>query len=490
MKKFKGMIDKKIIAIIIAVLVIGIGAYVFSQKGGLGAVSPKLKILNGIMGITDEYIKTLNDFTPEIGVEELYQKYEKDMTYTTEIDLNTDHFKMMGMDKAGLKILTKSNPKEKQMQADMGLKVGNIIGADISLIGAGDEYFVNIPSVYSKALKVNGKTIGEDLNNSVFKEMSPEFATEIEKYKDLQFDPYSIAYTREDIKKEYLAYVKEELSAFEKNLNVEKVDTDSKFVEKMKEFGAEKAETEQYNLKVKSEYLKPLLIKSLEYSNFRQIKAMKSEYLKEQYSKVFEEAKKDIENENFPEEVEMKVIMEKDKIIAFDFKPEENKDLTIYLLGEKNTTDKVVFNGKDEVKELSVISELKTAEDKNEISVKMDGEFDLIMTYMPKDMSMTGSLDTKGNNIMTMVGKYENVTKGSAFDFILDKLEIKDDSQSIVLNGKLKYDSAKPMIEKPAESVEILKVTKEEFEQISQEVMTNVQTNYGPLMMLMMGGGF
>ena len=488
MKKFKGMIDKKIIATIVAVLVLGIGAYAFSQKGGGISSNPKSKILNGVMGITDEYIKTLNDFTPEIGVEELYKKYEKDTTYTMDMDLNTEHFKMMGMDKVGFKLLTKSNPKEKQMQADMGVKVGNIIGADISIIGAGDEYFVNIPSIYSKAFKVNGKTIGEDLNNSVFKEMSPEFATEIEKYKDLQFDPYAIAYTREDIKKEYLAYVKEELSAFEKNLNVEKVDTDAKILEKMKELGSEKSEMEQFNLKVKSEYLKPLLIKSLEYSNFRQIKAIKAENLKQEYSKFFEEAKKDIENQSFPEEVGMTVVMEKEKIVAFNFKGEENQDITIYLLGNKNTTDKVVINTITD-KEYTLISQLKTAEDKNELSINMDEEFALIMTYMPKDMSMTGKLDTNGNNIMTIDGKYENVTKGSSFDFVLDKLEIKDTAQSIVLNGKLKYDSAKPSIEKPADSVEILKVTKEEFEQISQEVMTNVQTNYSPLIMLMMGSG-
>lgn len=486
MKKFKGAVSKKLLAIVGAVAIVGSGL-AFSQKGFFFGLNDKSKVMNAIVGIADEYTNTLDDFTPEIGLKELQENFEKNMKSSVELNLNTQALKPLGIETAELRIGNKADIKSKQAMFNIDMKAGKVLDANINIINNGNEYFLFVPTIHQKAFKVNGLTLGEDLNNSIFKDFSPESAEQIEKLKDLKLDPYSVALTDEAIKKEYLNFVKNELSDFVKNLNVEKVETSEKVTAKMAELNIENNNTQQYDVKIKSEYLKPLLLKSIEYSFDRQLKVLKSEYIEQEYAKSLENTKQDIQEKEWPEEIVLNVVLKNDKAFAINYKGEDNKSLELYLLGEKNTTDKIFINAID-TEEHIITSELKKSDDKNELEIKIDKNMNILSSYVPSTMSSITNINSDGEEVLSIVGKYENVKKGSAFDFIMDKLQIKDGNNTLYFAGSLKYDLSDILFETPQESIEILKVSKEEFESISQEVISNIEKNYSAIGYFIMGG--
>lgn len=485
MRKFKGIVAKKLLIIVAVILIfLGAGMFIFSQKG---SSNPKQKIALSILGLYDEYVKTLNDFVPELGVDKIYQKYEKDAISNVELNLDTNNFAGSGIDKAGISLVAKSDPKAKKMQMDFGVKVGNMIGADLSLVGDGDNYYLNIPTIYDKAFVVNGKTLGKDLVQSKLKEYMSE--DDIEQLKDLEIDLYSVSYTKEEIMKDYFEYTKKEMEEFEKNISIEKVDVDSKILDKAKSLGLKNDKLEQLNFELKAQEIKPIMEKSLEFFAKRSMSVFKNSYIQKEMEESLEDMKSYISESNG--KIDVKAFMEKDKLRILELEGEYEETITLYLLGEKNTTDKIIIHAvNDGYDEGAVLIELKKSNDKNEmvldITSNTDDKILVSSVYNPKDNTIKSNINFNEDEMLTMDMKLTDIKKGKSYTMDITSLKLKDTgiSDTLELKGSMKFNNEKPNIEKPKESVEILKSTKEEFEKIVEVIEKNVKDNYGPLLFM------
>lgn len=482
MKKTLGMANTKVLAIIGAILVIAGIAFFATSKGG--ATTPMGKLEKAIADLPVEFEKTSEDFSPGFDIAKMNKKIEEDGIYSMDLNLNTDYLKAIGIDKAGVQISQKNLPKDKKTQLNLSVSVGNMLAANLDFTSIDKELYLNIPSVYEKAFKFDLSTIGADLQNDIIKEETGE---DISALKDLKVDLYAVPSTAKAMKDEYFTYVKSEFEALKNNAVVETGDLDTKLADSVKGYNSSRSDLEQLNIQVKSQDVKAFLKKSIDYYEDLQSRQITGMDLSEVQAQ-FDDLKQQIDDEELPEVFTIKALLSKDnKLVLLAFDVEEDSNLNLFFVGEKNTTDHIVLTAVNEEDKIDVIEfKMSTGEKENEIKVNtFDDMVKISAIYGKDEKSLNMDIDTSEDMSLKLQGKYEDVKPGVGYNFVIDSLKADYAGQAIDFKGNILFSLETPTIEAPKDSVEILKVDKDELDKIMEKVEENVKNNYGFLLSMM-----
>lgn len=487
MKKFLGAISTKTLAVIgVALIIIGGGFFALNTKV---SSDPLSRVILSISNLKDEFTKTADDFTPGLDLKKMQDKIYKDGISTTEFNLNTTYFSNMGVDKAGIQITASNIPKDLKSEFDLNVSVGNLAAVNAKFTSIGNILYANIPSLYEKAIKLNLQSLGEDLQNEGISKLTGQDFSE---YKNLSINLSSTPTTLADLEKDYTKFVSPEFEALKTNASIEKVDIDSKLNDKLKSLGSTKTDLEQFDIKVKSEDVKNLLLKSIDYYDNlqkKQISGIDLGEISSEKNELKESINSAFDTTQVPE-FSISAILSKDKLLALSINVEENSKLNLYFAGEKNTTDKVLFESIDNGESMDFLNFAMKTGDENTLDITIIDEelFKYTSTYKNSDKTLSASLVTEDLSL-DLEGKYDDVKAGTSYNFVIDKLAISS-YDTIDFTGNVKISTEQTNIAAPSESVEVFKASEEELNDIIQAITQNAQANYGPLMMMFLGGGF
>lgn len=189
-----------------------------------------------------------------------------------------------------------------------------------------------------------------------------------------------------------------------------------------------------------------------------------------------------------PEVFTIKALLSKDnKLVLLAFDVEEDSNLNLFFVGEKNTTDHIVVTAVNEEDKIDVIEfKMSTGEKENEIKVNtFDDMVKISAIYGKDEKSLNMDIDTSEDMSLKLQGKYEDVKPGVGYNFVIDSLKADYAGQAIDFKGNILFSLETPTIEVPKDSVEILKVDKDELDKIMEKVEENVKNNYGFLLSMM-----
>lgn len=458
---------KFIVLAMAIVLVFCVGVYYSLSK------NPKITVIKAFLETKDEFTNTLNDFTPTAKVGDMISKYSKDGV--SDMSMEFGVYPDSGETSiANLSICSKNNPLNKQ--SALGIKFdsnGFNIDADFAVID--NDIYLKAPTIYENPIKIQAKTLGKDIANSQLKSMTDT----LPELKELSFDFFAEPVTQEQMQKGFLKFAKPEIDALQKNMTVDTLKNDHSFKENAnKIFDGKKLSF--YTVTVKNEDVVNLTNKMQEYA-----KKISDDKYKGLETEVVSNIKYD---EKSGEYYTMYVAIDDKKRLVGAETNNEKSNFSLFLAGEKNTTDKIALDFVESENELKNIEiEFANNGEKHDLSVsaKVDNKPQkkyIEFSHDGKKASLTAYVEERQTCDMNI----SDVKSGKSFTCDFANLPATVSGMGkLNISGKLQFSVETPEIKQPENAQEVLKFNEKQYQDFSEQVALNLQKNYGPLMALL-----
>lgn len=488
-KMGKGKIG--IIIAIVLVLAAGVAAYATGMiGGGSGVGGDKGKVLSSIAGVIDESYDFSEAALPGVGFKEIGKKMlDGNINIEMDAKLKSDEMETMGMPSVSYDFNLYSNSKDKRAEFGIGVNLADVVdlGGTVSIIDK--EAYLSLPFASDKSFKVNLETLGADIAAN---EMFIQSGGNGDEVKNISIDLFSKPSSINEYIADYKTKAKVEIDEFVETLQVDKA-AEELVVEG---YEGERALT-TYDVVIDGNATKKLMDKTADYISETIIEKMDSYGFP--VEEIFEDQVAELESEiENLESMNLKVVLDdKGKLVHVENTVAADSEgvamISMSFLGKEYTLDKMLFKVIDEYGEESIYESNTTRADGITKIVQSTESIDteeLMATveYNSNDMSIkmsTNSYDMYGDEInMNYDIKLTDIVKGKSVNMEIVDMTIESLDMNMSMSGNYKLGTESNTVKAPDSSIEVLKLSASEVEELMLELQGNVMQSLGPLMMM------
>lgn len=478
--------NKKLLMIIAALIVIG------AMIAAIGFLSnPKVKIAKALADVPTEFTNTLNDFAPEIAFGDIINTSYETGISDVQSKLTITGANLNGGKPITIDFITKNNPKAKKSAMNFNFDLGGV-NFSTDMIAIGDEFYFNAPSLYSKPLKLNLKTLGQDLASSPAKADLENTGADVD--ENLSVDFYATPNSNKEFEYGFKKYAKAEIDTLTKNMKVEKVKVADTYSSDLTTLGMTAKEVTAYELTIKASDIKALLNKIVDYN--AKVQQDKFDSLYDSFKSETDSQKEQINSMDLPETVTSTVLIEDKKLIGVIFNnEEENSDIKIYLAGKLNTTDKIAIIATDENEQSANVIEMQNTKDLKTINILSNehAAADALKNVKPvNEITNTGDVITIKNvkNSKSYDINLSEIKTGKAFRAKFEQIPVEVDGYKLMdFSGEIFVGIESPEITAPENPQDLLKMDEKSYEKFKTELVDNSKKIGAQFMFKLTTGG-
>lgn len=488
-KMGKGKIG--IIIAVVLVLAAGVVAYATGMIGGGSSIGgDKGKVLSSIAGVIDESYDFSEAALPGVGFKEIGKKMlDGNVNIEMNAKLKSEEMEAMGMPGVSYDFNLYSNSKDKRAEFGVGVNLADMVdlGGTISLIDK--DAYLNLPFASDKSFKVNLANLGTDLAANEMFIQSGGLADEV---KDISIDLFSKPSSINEYIDDYKTKAKVEIDEFVETLQVNKA-AEELVVEG---YEGEKVLT-TYDVVIDGNATKKLMDKTTDYISETIVEKMASYGFP--VDEIFEDQVAELESEiEKLDSINLKVVLDDsgklvhiENVVAAD--KEDGIAISISFLGKEFTVDKMLFKVVDEYDDEYIYESITTRADGiTKIVQSTESEYDdeLMATveYDSNDMSVkmnTNSYNAYGDEVKMIYDvKLTDIVKGKSVNMEIVDMTIESYNMNMSMSGNYKLGTESKIVNAPESSIEVLKLSASEVEELMLELQGNVMQSLGPLMMM------
>ncbi len=464
--------NTKLFAIIglIAVALVA-GFFIFKNLNKGGPLNKNEQIISAIVDLGNQYEESVDDFYQPLGLKQISEKVKNgQLGLLASAVINKEALNAPEDLTINWSLAADVSKKHGYMSLEAKFKDQSFLSGSIILNH--DQLIADVPALFDKALSINLKTIGMDIHNSSFVNLSEDI--EVESLKDLSIDLWKSPVTFNQYKEEILKLTETETKAFKDKLNFVELEKHKVNVAE-KEVALDTYESvipKDELIALIDAYQKAMLeVNNGKITGIDLEKQIPNEEIKD-WKESFEK-----EWDRFEEPIKLIVGMDGNKVRYLEFKNKVDGNpvaLSVELLGEK-----IPF--KDLFVKHGLVGEKDHGQYKLTTVKNGDVNTMIISGMLVEDTQLhefgkiefntsTHDLTLEGQGVK-LIATIDNIVKGESFEFNLKDMIV--DNQSVMNDLKslqLKID--KPSLhELPTETLEVLKMSQEEAQYFMMSVV-------------------